>query len=310
MFDALIKPLKALTRPARRALRGFRAGKAPRTAAGRCLFFVRSQKPLTLILGPLHRRHPRVIELDLTYDCNLRCKNCNRSCGQAPSEVRMTLGQIEHFVSESIEHDIRWDDIRLLGGEPTLHPGLFEIIDALLDYRRRMGGAGSITLLSNGAGAAVRSVLARIPEGITISSSSKDERPGSYAWYVGEKGEEFYIDFNDAPKDHARNTLTDYANGCWIPVRHGIGLNPYGYYCCSCAASIDRVFGFDLGRKSLPHPEDLMAEQRRVFCGLCGHFGGGRKVVNAKGATISPSWEKAYARYNAGGQPELTRYGE
>ena len=76
----------------------------------------------TALCGVRHRRHRRLIEIDITYACNLQCFNCNRSCEQAPSAERMTREQIERFVGESIARGIRWERIRLLGGSPRFIP--------------------------------------------------------------------------------------------------------------------------------------------------------------------------------------------
>ncbi len=70
----------------------------------------------------------RGIELEITSDCNLFCINCDRSCRQARTKEYMTLDQVEKFVHQSLELDWEWEHIRLLGGEPTLHPQFFDII--------------------------------------------------------------------------------------------------------------------------------------------------------------------------------------
>jgi MoaA/NifB/PqqE/SkfB family radical SAM enzyme len=70
--------------------------------------FVRSQKIVTAIKGPQYKRSNEKIEIDITYKCNLRCANCNRSSAQAPSEERMTVAQIEKFVKESVDNGIRY----------------------------------------------------------------------------------------------------------------------------------------------------------------------------------------------------------
>ena len=52
-------------------------------------------------IGPRYRRSRTRVELDITWACNLRCFNCNRSCEQAPTGESMTLDQIRRFVDES-----------------------------------------------------------------------------------------------------------------------------------------------------------------------------------------------------------------
>src|SRR5512136_1024527 len=54
--------------------------------------FWRISPPATRLLGPRYRRSRDRIDIDITWDCNLRCYHCNRSCQQAPTEERMTIG--------------------------------------------------------------------------------------------------------------------------------------------------------------------------------------------------------------------------
>src|SRR5438105_5066204 len=110
---------------------------------GRVLYFfravwrcIRISKILTSLLGPQYRRSRNRIEIDITYSCNLRCFNCNRSVRQAPEALHMQVSQIQAFVSASIARGKRWARIRVLGGEPTLHPQFSEIVEELRRYRQ------------------------------------------------------------------------------------------------------------------------------------------------------------------------------
>lgn len=82
----------------------------------------RIQRWVTRILGPQFRRRPDRLELDITYACNLHCFNCNRSCEQARTNDRMSVAQIRQFLAESRERGQKWRMIRVIGGEPTIHP--------------------------------------------------------------------------------------------------------------------------------------------------------------------------------------------
>jgi hypothetical protein len=84
-------------------------------------------------------------------------------------------------------------------------------------------------------------------------------------------------------------------------------IAPYGYYCCALAGSIDRVFGFDIGRKELPSINDTMADQLQVFCELCGYFFSGNYFHKYTSEIISPSWKEAYKNYNKM-KPSLSLY--
>src|SRR5262249_16382666 len=125
----------------------------------------------TKLLGFEYNRALRRIEIDITYACNLTCANCDRSCGQAPTGERMTLEQIEFLVKESVTKGFKWERIRLLGGEPTLHPNFFGILDLLISYRDTFSHNTVIEITTNGYGPRVKSVLARVPPGVQINNT-------------------------------------------------------------------------------------------------------------------------------------------
>ena len=117
-------------------------------------------------------------------------------------------------------------------------------------------------------------------------------------------GNKFFHPFNVAPKDCKLYKYADYSNGCYITSVCGIGLTPYGYYPCAIAGGIDRVFGFDIGRKKIPSDGDSMKDQMKIFCKLCGHF---RYALPVNKEVISPTWRKAYEEYKKR-KPKLSLY--
>lgn len=264
--------------------------------ASKCIKdFVRLQRVVTAIKGSKYIKYIKSkekIEIDLTYDCNLRCANCNRSCTQAPSKERMTVVQIEKFVNESINKDVRWQLISLLGGEPTLHPDILTILSILLDYKIKYSPNMTLQVETNGTGDFVKNVLTKFPQGINILNSDK----GSMGY--------LHTSFNVAPIDTIWYKLSDFSNGCYILKYCGTGLTRYGYYCCAVAGGIDRIFGFDMGRKTFPEKDDSMIEQLNKFCRLCGLF-----KINDKDRRIilSSTWKKAYKEYETR-KPKLSLY--
>jgi hypothetical protein len=116
-------------------------------------------------------------------------------------------------------------------------------------------------LVTNGFGHAVKGALSKIPAGIEIENSFKDSPIQKQFRY-----------FNVAPVDLIEYKNLDFSNGCSITSDCGIGLTKHGYYPCAIAGGIDRVFGFDIGKKRLPAKKDSMQEQLRTFCKYCGHF--------------------------------------
>lgn len=256
------------------------------------LWLIRVQAPMTRLLGPCYARSRKSVEIDITYRCNLTCHNCNRSCGQAPSVDQMTVDQLRKFTSESDENGIKWENIRILGGEPTLHPDILEILELLVDYTRRSSPDTRIHLATNGFGRRVENVLSQLPSAIAVENSQKTS------------SEQFFHPFNVAPQDRLEFRHADYSNGCEQTFRWGIGLTPYGYYPCALAGSIDRVFGFDIGRKTLPQPDDPMIDHLQVFCRLCGMF---RYANHTRQQMMSPSWVEACAKYKKS-KPVLSLY--
>jgi len=241
------------------------------------------------------------IEIDITYECNLKCLNCNRSSTQAPTKEAMTMEQIKQFVYESIELGKKWKLINILGGEPTLHENFMEIVTFILqEYIEKHSPDTILQITSNGFGKEVIEKLDKLPKhkNLVIDYLSfKEDRIVSY-----------FTPFNDAPIDRPDGQEKPYHKGCWVASYCGIGLNHLGYYPCGVAAGIDRIFGFNLGIPSLKEVDENIAQLLDTFCRYCGNFlhyeqnFGDFIPRNEKSSLkrpiISESWKKAYAEYN------------
>ncbi len=248
-------------------------------------------------LGRRHRRSRDRIEIDITWACNLRCYNCNRSCEQAPTGESLSVADVARFVDDSLHTGKVWRRIRVLGGEPTLHPDLLPILSELLRYRARVP-AVCIELATHGHGSKVRAVLASLPPGIEIDDSGKVSNTPAFATV------------NVAPVDLPSYRSADYKNGCPVTSDCGIGLTPRGYYPCAVAGGIDRIFELGLQREELPADGDDLTDQLDALCRLCGHFK--REVEEPVRAPVqSETWRRAYARWAAARarrtSPESTR---
>ena len=265
--------LGRLPAPARHALRLLK-GRAERW---------RVQRGPTRVLGPQYRRSRSLVELDITWACNLRCFNCNRSCEQAPTGEGMTVAQVARFVDESLGAHKRWDRIRILGGEPSLHPHLDDILAELLRYRAAVPEV-RLVLVTNGYGDKVRAALSRVPAGIEIEDTGKESQVQPF------------MSFNVAPVDVAAYEGADFTNGCWVTEHCGVGVTPYGWYPCAIAGGIDRIFGLDRARPGLPADEDDMHDQLEAFCKLCGGF---KRDLEAPldRPVQSEAWKQAYERH-------------
>ena len=237
---------------------------------------IRISKFITSILGFQYKRSTDSIEIDITYKCNLSCQNCNRSCGQLPTDESMTIDQIKNFIKDSVEKNTKWKRILLVGGEPLTHPDIFEIINLLLDYKNTFSKNTQIHLVTNGI---LKDKLKQVPSDVIIINSNK-----SYSINR-------FVSFNVAPIDLDEYKNKDFRNGCKILKDCGMGLNMYGYYPCAVAGGIDRIFKFNKGRSSIPDRGDLMLDELNTFCALCGHF---KKHDNVSSSIISKTWQEAY----------------
>jgi hypothetical protein len=257
-------------------------------------YFVRVQKPVSALFGPKYHRSQDLIELDITYACNLKCYSCNRSCGLAPSDDHLSLEQVRRFIRESIDMNIRWKRIRLLGGEPTMHPQLPELIKELTSFKAKYCPEALIEVVTNGVGGGCSEIMARLGKDVKVVNTSKISKTNTF------------LGFNVAPRDQSLYRFADYSCGCWVPEFCGINLSPYGYYCCGAGAGIDRVFGFNIGRKSLPVSADSLRDQMDVLCRYCVHFKTTRRRKISR-EQISSSWQKALEDYKTC-KPDVTFY--
>jgi hypothetical protein len=195
----------------------------------------------------------------------------------------MSVEQVRRFLEESRANGIQWNCMDLMGGEPTTHPQFLDIVKLVLEYRDMYFPATKVRVRTNGHGERVNRILALLPPGIEVDNSAKTTKVQAH-----------FETFNVAPIDVDEYAGADFSNGCPVTQNSGIGVTPYGYYPCAVAGGIDRIFRFNLGRKTLPAADDDMREELRHFCAVCGHFKLPTTEVLA-GPVMSPTWHKAYA---------------
>ena len=247
-----------------------------------CQYF-RTQTPATRLFGRPFQRSRKYIEIDITYQCNLQCFNCNRSCTQAPSAAMLSKDHIRQFIDDTLTKNYQWERIRILGGEPTLHPDFLQIVALLRDYRKVYNPSLRLVVCTNGHGRKVNRMLSALPADVIRKNTAKSASAN------------LFRPFNRAPRDSAAFRFADYESGCRIIADCGMGLTPQGYYVCAVAGAVDRVLGLRKGRITLPAKADAMADHCRLFCPYCGHFGfqwPTRKIKQ------SPTWQQAYSRYS------------
>ena len=253
---------------------------------------IRTKKSITGILGRQFTRTKEKIEIDITYMCNLRCYDCNRSCRQAPAGNEIPFGQIKSFVDDSIKKNIKWKRIRILGGEPTLHSRFEDILYELARYKLRHPRC-RMEVVSNGYGRQVQKKLLQIPPFYHIENTMKKNHYQPH-----------FYSFNMAPRDNPNYKHIDFTNGCSNIEQCGIGFTPSGYYPCAIAGGIDRVTHWNIGRQTIPSDDDNMLDLLEIFCSYCGRFDSQTFISNditpeSTPGQMSPTWKHLYDEWRA-----------
>lgn len=223
------------------------------------------------------------IEIEIFTGCNLHCFNCDRSVRQAPSNDSMSLDQIFNFIKESKELKWNWKRISILGGEPTLHPNFFEILDIFYQYK--LDTSCEIEVITNGFGE-VKKIISKIPDWVIVRNSNKIAPI-----------QKFYS-YNIATIDILDYKDLDFSKGCLITSRNGLGLTVNGYYPCGAGASVDRIFNKNIGIKELKNVnEESLREQMKFLCSICGHYKRNFDDNLIDNEQISKTWKLAYSEY-------------
>jgi uncharacterized radical SAM superfamily Fe-S cluster-containing enzyme len=80
-------------------------------------------------LCPDHEQHSCLSLIEVTEHCNLRCPICYAGSGPERATYR-PLAQIEAMMDAVIRSEREADVVQISGGEPTLHPEFWAILDA------------------------------------------------------------------------------------------------------------------------------------------------------------------------------------
>ena len=89
---------------------------------------IRDGCPYDCGLCPDHQQHTCIAVLEITDHCNLACPVCYASSGPHRTGFR-SLGEIDTMLAAVARSEDTLNVLQLSGGEPTLHPDFFAIIE-------------------------------------------------------------------------------------------------------------------------------------------------------------------------------------
>jgi len=75
-----------------------------------------------------HEQHSCLTLVEICDYCNLRCPVCYAASGPERQQFR-TLAQVEKMLDAVVRNEGHPDVVQLSGGEPTVHPNFFEIVE-------------------------------------------------------------------------------------------------------------------------------------------------------------------------------------
>ena len=81
-------------------------------------------------LCPDHEQHSCLTLVEITDGCNLRCPVCYAGSGPERMASHRPLAEVEAMLDAVVANEGEPDVVQISGGEPTIHPEFFEILDA------------------------------------------------------------------------------------------------------------------------------------------------------------------------------------
>jgi uncharacterized radical SAM superfamily Fe-S cluster-containing enzyme len=76
-----------------------------------------------------HEQHSCLTLVEVTDQCNLRCPTCYAGSGPERQSHR-SLEEVERMLDAVVRNEGEPDVVQISGGEPTIHPRFFDILDA------------------------------------------------------------------------------------------------------------------------------------------------------------------------------------
>ena len=191
------------------------------------------------------------IDLHITYACNLTCANCNvashikhyaKGTNKSMEFILKFIEEYKHYGKDMI--------VKILGGEPTVHP-------LLRDFMEELNKHFTVWVLTNGI------KPYDFPDYVYVENSSK----------IKDVNPEFHTTFVAAIDDPRFKDVTDeqYSKGCDV-LACGYGYNETGLHPCVTGMALNRILKLRTGYANKQECDKNKADYLTATCKMCGLF--------------------------------------
>ena len=259
--------------------------------------------------GEVHANTPMrgrvdIVQLEITYRCQLRCPRCNRHCNldglDYLRDADLTLEQLDRFIGQVRSAGVHLRQLRVLGGEPLLHPLVNDIVVRLVEGLMVAGSADTMVIVTNGL----------IPVHERLDAAIAEPRVGSML-------SDGRIDLQVAwpgKEDSFRGVLVSPADmgmpwqECSAPRGCGSCFNTYGYWPNGSCGAVARLFDMrEYARFQFPVVfEEAWPRLESEVCRHC--VKGNRVLLHNQSDAVTPSYQEAMARWKSGSRAPLQRF--
>ena len=210
------------------------------------------QYPVNKVIGNVfYGAKAMAIDIDVTYICNLACANCNRASHikTLSKGTNKDIAFFEDFINKYKKYG-KALIVKLVGGEPTLHPKLRDIMAMLNEHF-------TVWVLTNGI------KPYEFPDYVYVENSAKikDVNPEFHATYMAPIDDEL---FNDI-------TNEQYSKGCDM-LQCGYGYSEDGLHPCSIGMALNRILKLKTGYANKQECDKNKADYLAATCKMCGLF--------------------------------------
>jgi len=232
----------------------------------------------------------RHLKVNMTYICDRACPNCNRATQhcKASAADNVSLATWQNMLEECGKQGKIWTRITLTGGEPTFHPDFNGFVDAMADYKHKYNPDCIITAYTY-----------HNPKFYYKIEKALKDHP-----YLDVKDTEKYdpkihkVATFMAPIDDPKYGPDHFYKGCQTGHLCGLGFDNSGFYFCSIAAGLARIFGLQhLAIKNIKDAtRDNLLKQYQPLCSLCGFYHSPRPKGDEE--PMSPVWVEGIKAFN------------